>query len=139
VEALVEEAIGRAEQLIAERMFFEAIQQLEPLIRRVDGPLRVRARMALAIASAKNPKWLRKAEEQLQEAIREDPRHVEAHLLLASLYRTQGLPTRAAALYRKILEIQPGHPKALRELAQQEHAEPENQSGGRLRDFFKKR
>jgi curved DNA-binding protein CbpA len=138
VEALVEEGIRRAEELIAERMYWEAIQQLEPLIRRVEGPLRVRARLALALASSKNPKWLRRAEEQLQAAIHEDPRHVEAHLLLASIYRTEGLPARAAAVYRRILEIKPGHPKALRELAQQEHAEAEPPSGG-LRGFFKKR
>jgi Tfp pilus assembly protein PilF len=138
VEALVEEAINRAEELIVERMYWEAIQQLEPLVRRVEGPLRVRARMALALASAKNPKWLRRAEEQLQAAILEDPQHVEAHLLLASIYRTKGLPTRAAALYRRVLEIKPGHPKALRGLAHLEHAEPEHPSGG-LRGFFKKR
>jgi len=139
VETPVEEAIGRAEQLIAERMFWEAIQQVEPLIHRVEGPLRTRARMALAQASVRNPKWLRRAEEQLQAVLREDPRHIEAYLLLASIYRTEGLPTRAAALYRKILEIEPDHPKARREVGGQAHAEPEHPSGGSLLGFIRRR
>jgi serine/threonine protein kinase/tetratricopeptide (TPR) repeat protein len=137
VESRVEEAIGRAEQLIVEKMYWEAIQQLEPMIRRAEGPLRVRARMALALAYAKNPKWLRKAEEQLQAVMREDPQHVDAYLLLASIYRHGNLPTRATALYRKVLELQPDHPQALKALARQEHVE--HPSGGRLLDFLKRR
>jgi tetratricopeptide (TPR) repeat protein len=139
VEMRVEEAIGRAEQLIAERMYWEAIQQLEPMIRRAEGPLRVRARMALAQAYAKNPKWLRRAEEQLQAVMREDPKHIDAYLVLASIYRAGHLPARAIALYRKVLELEPDHPQALRGLAREEHVEPPHPSGGRLLGFLKKR
>jgi Tfp pilus assembly protein PilF len=135
----VEEAIGRAEQLIAERMYWEAIQQLEPMIRRAEGPLRVRARMALAQAYAKNPKWIRRAEEQLQAVMREDPKHIDAYLVLASIYRAGHLPARAIALYRKVLELEPDHPQALRGLAREEHVEPPHPSGGRLLGFLKKR
>jgi len=137
VEERVGEVISRAEQLIAERMYWEAIQQLEPMIRRAEGPLRVRARMALALAYAKNPKWLRKAEEQLQAVMREDPEHIDAYLLLASIYRHGNLPTRATGLYRKVLELQPDNPQALRALARQELVE--HPSGGHLLDVHKKR
>jgi len=136
LETRVEEVVARAEQLIAERMYWEAIQQLEPMIRRAEGPLRVRARMALAQAYAKNPKWLRRAEEQLQAVTHDDPDHIDAYMLLASIYRAENLPHRATALYRKVVEIQPDHPQALRALARQEHVE--RQSGGGLLALLKK-
>jgi curved DNA-binding protein CbpA len=139
LEARAEETIRRAEQMIAEAKFWDAIQQLEPLVRRIEGPLRVRARVALGQALVKNPKWLRRAEEQLQAVLQEDPRHVDARLLLAGIYRTESLPTRAAALYRQVLELQPHHPQALRGLASLEQEAPEGSSDGRRPGSSKKR
>jgi cytochrome c-type biogenesis protein CcmH/NrfG len=77
----------------------------------------VRAKVALAQAYMKNPKWQKRAEEALQGALRENPGHVDAYVVLGDLYRAGGLVSRAAATYRKALELQPGHPKAAQELA----------------------
>ena len=47
----------------------------------------------------------------------EDPRNVPACLLLAELYREANLNARAKTLYRKVLDIQPGHAGASDALA----------------------
>jgi serine/threonine protein kinase len=111
------ESIRQAERLFKEEKFWDAIQLLESAIGRVEGAPRVRAKVALAQAYMKNPKWLKRAEEVLQGALRENPSHTDAYLVLGSIYRASGLVSRAAATYRKALELQPGHPKALQELA----------------------
>jgi cytochrome c-type biogenesis protein CcmH/NrfG len=111
------DSIRQAERLMKEEKFWDAIQLLESAIRRVEGAPRVRAKVVLAQAYMKNPKWQKRAEEVLQSALRENPAHTDAHLVLGSLYRAGGLVSRAAASYRKVLELQPGHPKAAQELA----------------------
>jgi tetratricopeptide (TPR) repeat protein len=111
------DSIRQAERLMKEEKFWDAIQLLESAIRRVEGAPRVRAKVVLAQAYMKNPKWQKRAEEVLQSALRENPAYTDAHLVLGSLYRAGGLLSRAAASYRKVLELQPGHPRAAQELA----------------------
>jgi serine/threonine protein kinase len=116
VEAAME-SIRQAERLLKEEKFWDAIQLLEPAIGRVEGAPRLRAKVALAQAYMKNPKWLKRAEEVLHGVLRENPGHADAYVVLGSIYRAGGLVGRAAATYRKALELQPGHPKAVQELA----------------------
>ncbi|HXB57816.1 MAG TPA: protein kinase [Vicinamibacteria bacterium] len=111
------DSIRQAERLLKEEKFWDAIQLLESAIRRVEGAPRVRAKVALAQAYMKNPKWLKRAEEVLQGALRENPAYVDAYVVLGSIYRASGLVGRAAATYRKALELHPGHPKAVQALA----------------------
>jgi cytochrome c-type biogenesis protein CcmH/NrfG len=72
--------------------------------------------MVLAEAYANNPKWRRRAEEALRSAIEDSPRDVQPRLMLARLYADLGLPARAAALYREVLEADPGNPTARQEV-----------------------
>jgi lipopolysaccharide biosynthesis regulator YciM len=55
-------------------------------------------------------------ENELSQAIHDNPASVEAYLLLGSFYRDRGLNLRAAALFRTVLQISPGHPRATAEL-----------------------
>jgi Tfp pilus assembly protein PilF len=109
------------------------------MIPRAEGPTRARATMLLARVYMKNPLWKKRAEGVLQSLVQENPRHVAAHLLLADLYRSNRLPTRAKSIYRRVLEIQPGNGEATRALAflgpQEETAPP---SSG-FATLFKKR
>jgi hypothetical protein len=116
VDAAVE-SIRHAERLLKEEKFWDAIQLLESAIGRVEGAPRLRAKVALAQAYMKNPKWLKRAEEVLHGVLRENPGYTDAYVVLGSIYRAGGLVSRAAATYRKALELQPGHPKAVQELA----------------------
>jgi hypothetical protein len=102
-----------AEALVADRQYWEAIQQLEPMIPRAEGPTRARAKTLLAKAYLKNPMWTKRAEGVLQSLVQDNPRDVAACLALAELYRNAGLMARARSLYRKVLDVQPGCSEAV--------------------------
>jgi len=134
-----EHVLSEAAAYFEAERYWEAIQRLEPVIGRAQGPTRSSAMMLLAQAYLKNPLWTRRAEGVLQSLIDEDPRHVEAHLLLARVYASNHLSARARSLCHKVLEMQPGNheaKKALSHLQPSEEAPPPPTMLGRL---FKKR
>jgi tetratricopeptide (TPR) repeat protein len=133
---IAEEAVLRAEKLHAAEKYWDAIQLLEPTLRNLSGKMLHRARVALARSYAKNPKWLKRAEEQLQSVVREDASHMEAHLLLAGIYKTSGLKSRALHEYHRVLELKPDHEaaaQAVLELTSDDTNDEKAQAG-----FFKK-
>ncbi len=65
-------------------------------------------RLLLARAYSKNPNWLRRAEEMLQELMREDPTSADVHYELGLLYKTGGFSARAQGMFRRALELRPG-------------------------------
>jgi len=109
--------IRQASKLISEQKYWDAIQLLEPIVAKMDGAVRLKARLGLARAYMKNINWLKRAEEQLLIVLDEDARNVEAYVLLGQVYHAGNLNNRAQAMYRKALEIAPTHEEALRELA----------------------
>jgi tetratricopeptide (TPR) repeat protein len=131
--------IGTGEELLREGHYWEAIQTLEPTLPQARGALRIRARLALAKACLKNPKWGKRAEAHLQDVLREDPLRIQAYLLLGDLYREGKLNARAITMYRKVLDLQPNHRHALRQLAELEGAEASHGARGSLLGFLKKR
>ena len=70
--------------------------------------------MLLARAYMKNVNWLKQGEELLLEVLKEDPGHAEAYLLLAQIYRDQGLKARAAHMLRKAAELLPDNARGAR-------------------------
>jgi hypothetical protein len=104
---LPERILSVAEELFADGQYWEAIQQLEPMIPRAEEPTRARANMLLARAYLKNPMWTKRAEGVLQGLVQDNPRNVAACLALAGLYREAKLLARAKSLYRKVLALQP--------------------------------
>jgi tetratricopeptide (TPR) repeat protein len=111
-----EEAIARAARAVAEERNWEAIPLLETSIGRVEGLLKQEGRVLLARAYAKNPNWVKQGEELLHTVIREDPYNVDAHFHLAAIYRAGGLKSRAQAMLRRVLELDPGHEDARAQL-----------------------
>lgn len=110
---LFERALHEGRRLYEDGLHWDAIQTLEPLLGMARTPAqRQRARVALAKAVLKNPRWVHRAEELLRAAVDEDPHNWEALFLLASIYRSGGLTQRAARLLRQVLELQPGHAAA---------------------------
>ena len=108
--------LGIAEGLFAEGQYWEAIQQLEPMIPRAEEPTRAQARMLLAKnAYLKNPMWQKRAEET-QSLLQDNPRDVAACVALADLYRDANLPTRAERC-RKVLRHPHPDAEAVRTLA----------------------
>jgi tetratricopeptide (TPR) repeat protein len=112
-----EETLLKAQLLLAQARYWDAIQVLETAIPQMEpGRHQIRGRILLARAYAKNPNWVRKAEEQLQDVVRDDPANVDAHYELGMLYKAGGLPARAQAMFRRALELRPDHREAATEL-----------------------
>jgi hypothetical protein len=132
-------AVVAAEELVEHGEFWDAIQKLEPLVPRLQGQRKARARMVLAQAYARNPKWQHRAEETLRLAIEDSPRDVEPQLRLASLYGDLGLPARAAALYRAVLEIDPRNATARQALGGGHETPIGGGAGGAVKKALKRR
>ena len=94
-------SIKRAARLLTSEMYWDAIQVLEPAVVRAQGKPRQEGRVLLARAYMKNVNWLKQGEELLLEVLKEDTNHAEAYLLLAQIYRDQGLKARAAHMLRR--------------------------------------
>ena len=139
LEDRLAETIAKGEALLGEGHYWEAMQQLEPTLQHARGALRIRARLARARACLRNPTWGKRAEAHLQDVLQEDPLRVEAYLLLGDLYRDGRLPARAVAMYRRVLELQPLHRAARRQLALLEAEPGKRDGGGGLLGFLKKR
>ena len=129
---LAEEAIRKAARSVAAEKYWEAIQLLEPAIGRVEGKVRQNGRVLLAKAYMKNPNWVKQGEELLLAVLQDDPKHMEAYLLLGNLYKTGGLRSRAVSMFRKVLDLNPEHQEASAQLAEIVPDEPEPGPGGGL-------
>jgi tetratricopeptide (TPR) repeat protein len=130
-----DDTLYQAQRLMNQAQYWDAIQILEAVLPRLQ-PKRQqqRGRILLARAYAKNPNWLRRAEETLQDVVREDPNNIEAHYQLGLLYKDSGLAARAQAQFRRTLELRPDHREAAAELALTE-ARP---GAGILKRIFRK-
>ncbi len=135
-----EEDIRRAEKLVEKEKYYDAIQLLEAAIPLAKNPkLIARGYIASAKSNMKNPKWVKRAEEQLYELLKKDPKHVEAHFMLGTLYKAGGLKTRSQSMFRKVLELQPDHEGALTEVGPLPTESPAPEGGGGLiKKLFKK-
>jgi curved DNA-binding protein CbpA len=112
-----EEVLYQVRQLLAQARYWDAIQILESTLPGMEPRTQQhRGRLLLARAYSKNPNWLRRAEETLQQLVREDPTNADAHFELGMIYKTSGFPTRAQAMFRRTLELRPGHKEASAEL-----------------------
>ena len=128
-----EEILLRARLLLSQARYWEVIQELENAVPQMQ-PRRNqhKGRILLAKAYAKNPKWVRRALESLDEVVREDPANVEAHYELGLLYKQVGQPARAHAAFRRVIELKPEHREAAAELG----LEPGPPGGGLLKRLF---
>jgi curved DNA-binding protein CbpA len=80
-------------------------------------------RVSLASCLAAVPHHRREAVEHFQKAIELDQWNTDAYLQCGELYEMIKLPWRAASLYSKILEFDPGHVLARQRLARSESTE----------------
>jgi hypothetical protein len=112
-----EEILFQVRRLLAQARYWDAIQILESTLPGMEPRSQQhRGRLLLARAYSKNPNWLRRAEETLHELVREDPTNADAHYELGMIYKTSGFPTRAQAMFKRTLELRPGHKDASAEL-----------------------
>jgi tetratricopeptide (TPR) repeat protein len=132
--------LKNARRLYGKEKYWDAIQSLEGLVPLTEGKTRVEALVLLAKAYLKNPHWVKRAEEQLLLAVEANPKHVEAHFLLGTIYHDKNLRARATGRFKKVLEIEPQHEEAAARLQSLEPEAPESQppEGGLFRKILKK-
>jgi curved DNA-binding protein CbpA len=121
---MAQESLKRAEEALSEGKYFDVINVLESQVSSLPGRARHRGRLVLAQAFLHNPQWLHRGEEQLRAVVREDSQNAEAYYLLGMIYKAKELRIRAASMFRKALELRPGHKPAADELASMEKAPP---------------
>ena len=122
-------AIKRAARLLSSEMYWDAIQVLEPAVLRAQGKPRQEGRVLLARAYMKNVNWIKQGEELLIEVMKESPTHAEACLLLAQIYKDQGLKARATHMLRKAVDLLPDNADVRAQLAAMTEQEPETSQG----------
>jgi lipopolysaccharide biosynthesis regulator YciM len=84
--------------------------------------------------------WAKRAEEELLAAAREDPKSVDAHFILGTIYKERGLSSRALSMFRKVLELKPDHEEALVLVASAAPPTPlPEEGGGLIKRLFNKR
>jgi tetratricopeptide (TPR) repeat protein len=111
-----EDALRQGRERLGESKAWEAATLFEEVVKAAEGRMRTRARVLLGRALLQVPDHEKAAEKALQDAVRDDPAHVEAHYLLGTLYRRRGLATRATSMFRRALELDPGHRASLAEM-----------------------
>lgn len=107
-----EDAVALAEQHTAEGRHAEALAVADSVVASVTGRLRRRVWLVRARALAASPRRRKEAEEQVRQILAEDPASADALFVLGQVYQAGGLATRAAATFRKVLELRPRHPGA---------------------------
>lgn len=129
------EILTKAAKFMTDEKYWDAIQALEGAVASFTGRRLQKARLLLARAYAKNPKWQRRAEEVAQKVVKDEPANAEAYFVLAGIYKAGRLESRATAMYRKVLELKPDHEEARAALGE---AEPPKPSGTLLKRLFRK-
>jgi hypothetical protein len=105
---LAAQVLSDARQMLAEDRYWDAIQALESALELgKGGKVNHAIRILLARTTSRNPKWLKRAENMLLSVIEEDPRSVEAHFVLGTLYKSAGLKGRASAQFKTVLQLDP--------------------------------
>ena len=137
--AHAEEMSRTAEEHFAQGRYWEAIALLVEVVRLGEGRTRQKARLLLARAYLKHPDKERLAEKELLAVLEGDPRDVDAHFYLGTIYRRQGLLRRARTAFEKVLELRPSHREAIAELGTlKPKPEPAPESQGLLGKLFRK-
>jgi curved DNA-binding protein CbpA len=138
----IAQALKLAERLLQQEKYWDVIQALEPQLQDATGKLKIRAQLLLAKAYVKNPKWVKRAEEELQRVVQADPGNFEACLLLGGIYQASGLRARATSMFKKAAELQPDDEAAAAALAElgavPEATEAPKPGGSLLKRLFKK-
>jgi curved DNA-binding protein CbpA len=138
---VADQSYRRAQKHFEKEQYWDAIQLLEPSLAMTQGKAKGKIQVLLAKAYLKNPKWVKRAEDQLQTVVREDATNAEAHFLLGTIYKASGLKSRAIHAFERALESKPDHEQAAAELAELQPGgppQPPSSGGGLLKKFFGK-
>jgi Tfp pilus assembly protein PilF len=112
-----------------EMSYFDAIQCLREAVR--VSPEKPSFHKLLAAALAKNPHWLKEAEEHLLTVLEFDQFDVEAYVSLGEIYQKSGMETRSQKMFQKALELDPAN-----ETAREKSKGKKRGAAGGLKNIF---
>ena len=111
----VEECLARAKQALRAKNFAGSLLWLRKCVELAPNVAKHHAMLARSLAAF--PQYRQDAVHHFNLAIELDQWNTSTYFQFGELYEAMGLPWRAVPLYRRILEIDPEHAKALDRLA----------------------
>jgi curved DNA-binding protein CbpA len=139
-EEIAAMAFQRGTQMFEARDFHEAVTLLRSAVQ--NGPNVAKYHAGLARALAQNPNWIREAIEELEQALKLEPRNPAFHFEMARLLAAQGLKLRARRAAEAALALAPTHAGIQQLVAELGGGEPPPEpppAGGGLLDRFRRK
>jgi Domain of unknown function (DUF4388)/DnaJ domain/PilZ domain len=126
-EATVDECLTRAKQALRARNFAGSILWLRKCVEIAPNVAKHHAMLGRSLAAF--PQYRQDAVRHFSLALELDQWNTSTYFQFGELYEAMGLPWRAVPLYRRILEIDPQHAKAIERLTALEDDAPKPKSG----------
>lgn len=133
----VEDCFNHAKQAVRAKNFAGSIFWLRKCVEIAPNEAKYHAMLARSLGAI--PHYRKDAVHHFTVATELDPWNTSALFQFGELYEVLALPWRAVALYRRILEIDPQHAKAMARLAVLEESKPAERSEASLFSRFFKR
>lgn len=134
-QASARDAYLRGRKEMESDNIFEAISLFEQAVK-LD-PSRGEYFYHLGNCQARNPRWKKKAEQNLLKSLDLVPGNVNSYLSLARLYKRGGLVKRSQEMYREVLRWEPDNEEAT-EALEALKSQGKEAAGGLLGSLFKK-
>jgi tetratricopeptide (TPR) repeat protein len=114
----LDEIVVGAERMYGEGRYWESLAAVDEALPLASGKLLTRMRLLRARVYLKDPERGKDAERELRQILERDATAADAHHLLGVLAKRAGAGKRAAALFRRTLELNPRHAGAAAEMAE---------------------
>ncbi len=136
-EDSIEAWLKRANECLRAKNFVGSIVWLRKCVETAPEQAVYRAMLARSLGTV--PQYRNEAIEQFQKAIDLDPWRESVYVAFAELFESLQLTGRARAVYSKLLEINPTHPKACERLAALVAQEKGEKPSARISHLFRKK
>ena len=123
IQETLDECLTQAKQCLGVHNFKASIMWLRKCVEIAPDVAKYHAILARSLAAV--PQYRQEAVKHFEKALELDAWNTSTYFQFAELYEVMQLPWRAVPLYRKILEIDPEHSKAMDRLQQLEAKQPE--------------
>ncbi len=123
IQETLDECLTQAKQCLGAHNFKASIMWLRKCVEIAPDVAKYHAILARSLAVV--PQYRQEAVKHFEKALELDAWNTSTYFQFAELYEVMQLPWRAVPLYRKILEIDPEHSKAIDRLQQLEAKQPE--------------
>jgi tetratricopeptide (TPR) repeat protein len=136
-EKTVEECLAEAKQCVRALNYAGSILWLRKCVEMAPNEAKYQAILARSLAAV--PQYRQDAIFHFNRAIELDEWNTSTYFQFGELYESMGLPWRAVPLYRKILEIDPAHSKAIEKLNELESKSETREKKSFVSRLFKKK